>query len=103
VFEPELRSIGGLRQGNSAVSGIQLQQNAYEAMVSAAAQKAADFQAQSAGKRAATEEQAAAARHESLVERTKALMTPTNSATGGGGAPTAPARLPIPLSPAPRQ
>jgi hypothetical protein len=105
VFEPELRSIGGLRQGNTAVSGIQLQQNAYETMVSAAAQKAADFQAQTAGKKAATEEQAAAARHDSLVERTKALMVPTNSATGGGGggAPTAPARLPIPLSPAPRQ
>lgn len=104
VFEPELRSIGGLRQGNTAVSGIQLQQNAYEAMVSAAAQKAADFQAQTAGKKAATEEQAAAARHESLVERTKALMVPTNSPTGGGGggAPTAPARLPIP-SPASRQ
>ena len=97
VFEPDLRSIGGLRQGNAAVSGVQLQRSAYTQMAASAAQKAADFQAQMAGQKASAEEEAATARHDSLVERTKALLVPT---TGGGPAPAP--RLPLPAA-TPRQ
>jgi hypothetical protein len=108
VFEPELRSIGGLRQGNTPVSGVQLQQSAYSQMAAAAAQKAAEFQAELAGRKVATEEQAAAERHEALVERTKALMVPTSGAPagspgGGGGASSPqPSRLPFGTPPAAR-
>jgi hypothetical protein len=104
VFEPELRSIGGYRQGNTPVSGIQLQQNAYEQMAAAAAAKAAEFQANLAGKKADTEEQAAAQRHESLVERTKALMVPSSNAppVGSGGAAPPQSRLPFGTPPATR-
>jgi hypothetical protein len=97
VFEPELRSIAGLRQGNMPVSGVQLQQNAYTQMAASAAQKAAEFQAQMAGKKASAEEEAASARQEALVERTKALLVPT---AGGAHAPAP--RLPLPAA-APRQ
>jgi hypothetical protein len=98
VFEPELRSIGGLRQGNTAVSGVQLQQSAYAQMAAAAQQKASEFQAQLTGQKLSAEEDAAAARHDSLVERTKALLVPNTGAGAGASAPaprsTSPAATP---------
>lgn len=75
VFEPELRSVGALRQGNSPRSGIQLQQEAYAQVAAAALQNAGDLKARVEEARILE----AAAKQQSLLDRTKALISTSAS------------------------
>lgn len=84
VFEPELRSIAGIRQGNAAKSGLELQHESYNALVAMANARDAELkEAADAAKLA----EAGAARLEAQqaqTERTRALlgtMTPSRPAS----------------------
>ncbi len=71
LFEPELRSIGGLTQGNIAKSGIDLQRDAYTQMALEAAKSAGEIKTafeQSRRSEAAEKEQ-------SLLDRATSLMS----------------------------
>jgi hypothetical protein len=71
VFEPELRSIGGLKQGNIAKSGIDLQRDAYTQLALEAVQSANDIKARVDQEQQAT----AAARERDLMERASSLIS----------------------------
>lgn len=92
VFEPELRSIGGLRQGNIARSGIDMQRDAYTQMAATALQTASDLKTQVEESRVLE----AAAKQQSLFDRARSLISPNAgapaSAGAGGGAGNSPPR-----------
>jgi hypothetical protein len=83
VFEPELRSVGGLKQGNAPKSGFDLQQATYTQTVTRMAQEAAaEVDAakaqvdesnllQAIGSRQQQQQQ-----QQSLLDRTRALLSP---------------------------
>jgi len=87
VFEPELRSIGGLKQGNMPRSGLDLQQASYNNVATQFANETANQVEQikqeiensrlldAAGQREA---------QSALFDRAKALLSPTTPSQGGG-------------------
>ena len=72
VFEPELRSVGAIRQGNTAKSGLELQKDSYSQMVNAAVQSANEVKAQLEDSKSIQ----SAARQQSLIDRAQALIAP---------------------------
>lgn len=90
VFEPELRSIGGLRQGNAPKSGLDLQQASYTQMVTKLAEEAAE---ETDALKSQIEDshliEAAGQRmqQQSLIDRTRALLSPSSTPGGGGALP----------------
>lgn len=90
VFEPELRSIGGLRQGNTAKSGIEMQEESYSKMAAAVLKKAEEMKAQLEGDRVLD----SAAKQQALIERTQALLAPMSSQDGGVPPPRTPSTNP---------
>lgn len=85
VFEPELRSIGGIRQGNMAKSGIDLQQASYaQTAAQIAAEAAADVDAVKAQIQESQILEQAGQRQlqQALIDRTRALLNPTTAPSG---------------------
>lgn len=92
VFEPELRSVGGMRQGNAPTSGLQLQQSAYTEIAGAALREAEGLRSQLESDRLTEQENATNARQEALIQRTQAILSP------GATALPQPANLPRPAT-----
>jgi hypothetical protein len=85
VFEPELRSIGGIRQGNMAKSGVDLQQASYaQTAAQIAADAAADVDAVKAQIQESQILEAAGQRQQqqALIDRTRALLNPSSPPSG---------------------
>jgi|JI10StandDraft_1071094.scaffolds.fasta_scaffold180033_2 hypothetical protein len=84
VFEPEMRSIAGLRQGNKPVTGVEDQRKAFEAASAQAAMTESEMSRRLAEARAVEAANAKAKQQAEQMERTKALFAP------GGPRPTTP-------------
>lgn len=96
VFEPELRSIGGLRQGNTARSGFELQQEHYTQMAMELMQRTDQSKMQQEESRIVGA--AAAARQQSLIDRAKALIGPAQPGTvRGASAVPVPVKATVPV------
>ncbi|MDB6138513.1 MAG: Conjugation TrbI-like protein [Verrucomicrobiaceae bacterium] len=79
LFEPELRSIAGIRQGNQPTSGIDAQKAAFEAAASAASNSDSEMRARLDQARAADFATAKSQQQTDQIERTKILFAPTSS------------------------
>jgi hypothetical protein len=76
VFEPELRSIAGIRQGNQPISGLKLQELQYQRLTENAA-KALELQRDEL-KGQLENQNESESRHQDLINRTRALMQSTS-------------------------
>jgi type IV secretory pathway VirB10-like protein len=97
VFEPELRSIAGLRQGNQPTTGLSEQQAAHSQSSAEAAMSESDLRARLDQARAADAAATRAKEQAEQIERTKALFGPSPArnlpaAPPTGGAPAMPSR-----------
>lgn len=89
VFEPELRSIAGIRQGNKAKSGLELQQESYAAMLVQANTRDAELQKATEAAKSADAAAEKLAAQQAQAERTRALLAPTGYRPGTTPAPGA--------------
>lgn len=74
VFEPELRSIAGIRQGNKAKSGLELQEESYNALLTQATAREGDLKQAADTAKAAEAAAAKASAQQAQIERTRALL-----------------------------
>ena len=94
MFEPELRSIAGIRQGNQAKSGLDIQQESYNALVIQANARDAELQSAADAAKSADASAAKLAAQQAQAERARALLAPA-----GGGPRPAPASASTPPRP----
>lgn len=94
VFEPELRSVAGLRQGNKPKTSLDEQMSDHETVVSQFQMSQAEAESHLQKAREAAEAEAKAQAQQEREERTKALFAPVSPpapdqpAESGGSGPT---------------
>jgi hypothetical protein len=80
LFEPELRSIAGIRQGNKAITGLDEQKASHEGAVSAAAMSESEMRKRLDEARSMDEARVKAQKQADEIARTRALLAPSASA-----------------------
>jgi len=95
IFEPELRSIAGIRQGNQPKTSMDFQKEAHEALTAKVTATNEEVKSQLEKARNAEVAAAKQKQQDALTERTRALLAPTPPRTTPRPQPTG---TPVPVS-----
>lgn len=90
VFEPELRSVAGIRQGNQPLTGVQEQQSMHQAVSAQFSMREEEAKAKLEDARSAAAATEKAKEQKERLDRTKALFGPAKGTDSGGSSSSSP-------------